>query len=210
MYLIKFTVIFEESTRALIPLVPSEDFFAVFPHKNLFLPLFLLFACITLFLSQKKSNGLRHEKRRLVSQPPKPCDGHAQPCSASSALLPSHFCSKTSSCPILPQAALPLLPPSAQKCSGDTTRPTNTSVGARRRQRAQKWLFSKMAQKSQVSNHRTIWSWGSRKHQEHVALWEPEAQPKLLKSLQSEDVTATTAVRYLPLWLASVLQQRPE
>lgn len=61
----------------------------------------------------------------------------------------------------------------------------------------------------QSQNHLVM---GSRKHQEHVALWEPEAQPKLLKSLQSEDVTATTttAVRYLPLWLASVLQQRPE
>lgn len=72
MYLIKFTVIFEESTRALIPLVPSKDFFAVFPHKNFFFFSFLLFACITLFLSQKKRNGLRHEKLRLASQSQEP------------------------------------------------------------------------------------------------------------------------------------------
>lgn len=86
MYLIKFTVIFEESTRALIPLVPSKDFFAVFPHKNFFFFSFLLFACITLFLSQKKRNGLRHEKLRLASQSQEPRDRLMWPSLTSLAL----------------------------------------------------------------------------------------------------------------------------
>lgn len=87
MYLIKFTVIFEESTRALIPLVPSKDFFAVFPHKNYFFLLFLLFACITLFLSQKQSNGLRHKKPRLERHSQKLHDWLAWPSLTSLVLL---------------------------------------------------------------------------------------------------------------------------
>lgn len=97
MYLIKFTVIFEESTRALIPLVPSKDFFAVFPHQNYFFLSFLLFACITLFLSQKKRNSFRHRKPRLASQTAE----LRQPCSA----LRDPTWNKPPSHPIHPRSA---------------------------------------------------------------------------------------------------------
>lgn len=146
MYLIKFTVIFEESTRALIPLVPSKDFFAVFPHKNFFFLSFLLFACITLFLSQKKGNGLRHKKLRLASQSQEPRDRLARPSFTSPALpcLAPVSATKPPRRPTSPRAG-GLAPgdagqaPSAisREARRGSPRPTNSEFKLRKCQRAQ-------------------------------------------------------------------------
>lgn len=127
-----------------------KRFFAVLPHKNFFFLSFLLCACITLFLSQKKRNGLRHKKLRSASQSQEPRDRLAWPGLTSLALpcLDPTSAIKPPGCPVSLQAG-GLAPGHAQQALSSISRevrrgsprPTNTAFKLRKGQRAQQQLL---------------------------------------------------------------------